>query len=243
MKSSWLLIFLQLLFNYIPSKMQSIPDIKNNNQNSSSENSSLLNNKEDIEEEHDDHEPWKDDAKYFEAINKKYQELLVSEKSLEDQYKSLLEENKNNAIKIGINKIYFKALSTASISLICLLFLIIFTKVYRICLSSHINSEFIENVNKKLINKKNENLKSSRRSESFNSKIIQNNINVSCYNLLNNSNLSVNDSEKNTSYNSNEVNYDAPIIASYFSFDNKDQKSNSKGSFNNELEHLTNKPQ
>ena len=154
-----------------------------------------------------------------------------------------MEENKNNAIKIGINKIYFKALSTASIALICLLFIIIFTKVYRICLSSHINSEFVENINKKLINKNNENLKSIRRSENFNSKIIQNNINVSCYNLLNNSNLSVNDSEKNSSYSSNEVNYDAPIIASYFSFDNKDNKSNSKGSFNNELEHLTNKPQ
>ena len=243
-----LLIFLHFLINYT---LQSIPEFQINNKNSTYENDPLFYNREQKEnydyedfDDFDDFDPREEDRKYYETIKKKYEDLLISEKKLEDKYKSLIEEYKNNAVKIGINQVYFKALSIVSIILTCLLFLIILIKIYRICFSNNLNSVFIENLKQKLTYKKGENLQLSGSSENFNSKIIQNNINFSCYNLLNKSNLSLSDTEKSSLHNSYEKNYDAPIIASCITFNDNEQKNNSKENYNNnELQSLTTKPQ
>ena len=128
-----LLIFLHFLINYT---LQSIPEFQINNKNSTYENDPLFYNREQKEnydyedfDDFDDFDPREEDRKYYETIKKKYEDLLISEKKLEDKYKSLIEEYKNNAVKIGINQVYFKALSIVSIILTCLLFLIILIKI------------------------------------------------------------------------------------------------------------------
>ena len=237
MNNMLLLIFIQLLIIYTPSKTQPISDTKMD------ENDILFDNRELHEDDDDDLGPLEDDSKDYDIINERYQNLSISEKELENKYKSLMEENKNNAIKIELNKIYLKSLAITSIILASFVVLIFLTKLYKVCFSSNLNSVFIENLKQKLTNSNNKNSQLSNSSENFNSKIIQNNINVSCFNLLNSSNLSLNNLEKSDSFNTYEKNYAAPIIATCFPFNENEQKCNTKGNYNNnELEYLINKP-
>ena len=137
-------------------------------------------------------------------ISKKYEELLISEKELEDKYQKLLEEHQKNTVQIQINNIYYKALISTIIVLTIILLIIIIIKIYKACFTSNLTSELlIRSISQKLFNQKKEN----------ENKSTQNNINDSCFNLLD-SNMNINDRLVNdSSFSSCGKNYDAPAMA------------------------------
>ena len=137
-------------------------------------------------------------------ISKKYEDLLISEKELEEKYQELLDEHQKNTVQIQINNIYYKALISTIVALIIILLIIIIIKIYKVCFTNNLTSELlIRSISQKLFNQKKENENKSS----------QNNINYSCYNLLD-SNMNINDRHINdTSFSSCGKNYDAPAMA------------------------------
>lgn len=140
-----------------------------------------------------------------EDLTKKYQDLLAKVTELDANFQKLLQEHQKNEIQIQINQVYIKALYITLIILAIILLIVIIIKIYKAFFTKNITSELLmKSISDKLFNQKKE-------SEN---KIIQNNINVSSYNLFDSYNTSINNVQINDkSFCSCGKNYDAPAMA------------------------------